>query len=533
MDESRRKELELRLARLQDEKERRVSAPDEPSPVDAALEIEGDEDGWMEDFGEGIAASIMKTGYGIADLVGGVGEGTFQLDPERLADMQEDAKDSGFGTAGNVVGEIGQFLLGGGLIAKGGLKAAKMAKAAERGSGQRKALRKAVGAIGRPGLVREASIAGGLGGLQYAGENESRAGNAITNAALVGAGGLALKGAAKAFKGAEVTKSAKKAMERGDYLTPGQAVKGGLVRALENVMGVLPGLASGVVKARSKGVNDWATGTLTGFTNKLGMKAPKRFDNKAAQDIVTKFDENANAAWNKAKSFSPADDFGKIITKVIDSKRLNADGDAEVAKILSRLFDPETGKKLILNKNELRVLYDDLGNLKGSNKATNDTMSELRQTIRNKIGKEAGDEVKVLNDIYPDYKTVKTALQNVPLTEGPVLITPKMLDAAAKTVSRKGQKRATQDQSFATATREGVETVERGEPGVLFDLLKGVAQTIPSPDKAMEVAGRAVLGQTKVQQIAQPAIRRMEEYSRALRRKGGVGGSAIFPAMEQ
>ena len=114
-----------------------------------------------------------------------------------------------------------------------------------------------------------------------------------------------------------------------------------------------------------------------------------------------------------------------------------------------------------------------------------------------------------------------------------MLITPKMLDAAAKTVSRKGQKRATQDQSFATATREGVETVERGEPGVLFDLLKGVAQTIPSPDKAMEVAGRAVLGQTKVQQIAQPAIRRMEEYSRALRRKGGVGGSAIFPAMEQ
>ena len=531
MDESRRKELELRLARLQDEKERRVSAPDEPSPVEAALEVEGNEDGWMEDFGEGIAASIMKTGYGIADLVGGVGEGTFQLDPERLADMQEDAKDSGFGTAGNVVGEIGQFLLGGGLIAKGGLKVAKMAKAAERGSGQRKALRKAVGAIGRPGLVREASIAGGLGGLQYADENESRAGNAITNAALVGAGGLALKGAAKAFKGAEVTKYAKKAMERGDYLTPGQAAKGGLIRAVENVMGVFPGLASGVVKARNKGINDWATGTLTGFTNKLGMKAPKRFDNKAAQDIVSKFDENANAAWNKAKSFSPADDFEKIIVKV--SPRLNEEGDKAVAKILSRVFDPETGKKLILNKNELRVLYDDLGNLKGSNKATNDTMSELRQTIRNKIGKEAGDEVKVLNDIYPDYKTVKTALQNVPLTEGPVLITPKMLDAAAKTVSRKGQKRATQDQSFATATREGVETVERGEPGVLFDLLKGVAQTIPSPDKAMEVAGRAVLGQTKVQQIAQPAIRRMEEYSRALRRKGGVGGSAIFPAMEQ
>ena len=70
MDESRRKELELRLARLQDEKERRVSAPDEPSPVEAALEVEGNEDGWMEDFGEGIAASIMKTGYGIADLVG-------------------------------------------------------------------------------------------------------------------------------------------------------------------------------------------------------------------------------------------------------------------------------------------------------------------------------------------------------------------------------------------------------------------------------------------------------------------------------
>tara|TARA_R110000868_G_scaffold124641_1_gene329402 strand:- start:34 stop:1680 length:1647 start_codon:yes stop_codon:yes gene_type:complete len=548
MDESRRKELELRLARLQDEKERRVSAPDEPSPVDAALEVEGDEDEWADDFGQGIAASLMKTGYGIADLVGGVGEGTFQLDPERLEDLQTDAKDSWGGTVGNVVGEVGQLAaLAAGTIGSFGSATPVTAPAAVASVGRigmllknaasgAKMAGRGLGKINpKTPVLREAALAGELGALQYADEGDSRLGNAAANAAMVGVGGLALGGLGRAVKGVKTSKEAKQAMARGDELTPGQAADnsflGSLTRGGENLLALVPGTAKGTQIARDRGMRGWSKNAIKSVTDTLGMAAPKNFNTTAAKAMVKKFDENTTAAWNSAIPFSPSDAFDDVI--VANWKRIGKKQRKKIDEITERLYDKDGGMR-ILDGDELRLLYDDLGAMKGKKTpGFNEALDDMRNAIRKNMGDEAGAKVDALRKIYPEYITVKTVLHNAGKVEGGVIISPKMLNTAAKTVGRKGLKGATDEEPFANAVLEGVETVGRIQPNVLYDAIKGFAQLAPSPQKLMDAGGRATLGQTKVQQIAQPAIRRMEALSKALRKKRGTGIGSVFAGMEQ
>jgi hypothetical protein len=337
MDENRRAELEKRLARLQDEKDRRASAPDEPSPVDAALEVEGDEDSWMEDFGEGITASLMKTGYGIADLVGGVGEGTFQLDPARLEDWQTDAKDGWGGTAGNVVGEVGQLLLGGTAI-----------KAGAKGLGLAKTLAKAP-------IAAEAASAGALGGLQYADEGDTRLGNAAANAAMVGVGGVALKGLSKAVKGANVTKAAAKMMKEGKVLTPGQAVEGDFWRGIENYMQSIPFLSKGASDAKARGVQNWGEYVAEKLGSQLGARS-KGFTPATNRLFKTKIRKGYEDAWGLAPGMS--DDTMAQVRKIVGDAKLNKDPSG-TRKLESILAAAEKLSKAPDGKGK-QLLYDGL-----------------------------------------------------------------------------------------------------------------------------------------------------------------------------
>jgi hypothetical protein len=91
---------------------------------------ERDAEPWYEDFAEGVVSSGMGTYYGIKDLTVGMDD----EDKARLKDWKEDAAQSGWGTAGNVVGEVAQLALPGGAALKGAkaLNAAgKLAKTAK------------------------------------------------------------------------------------------------------------------------------------------------------------------------------------------------------------------------------------------------------------------------------------------------------------------------------------------------------------------------------------------------------------------
>jgi hypothetical protein len=261
------------------------------------------------------------------------------------------------------------------------------------------------------------------------------------------------------------------------------------------------------------------------------MAAPKRFDTTAAKAMVKKFDENTTAAWNKATPFSPSDAFDDVI--VANWKRIGKKQRKKIDDITEQLYDEDGGMR-ILDGDELRLLYDDLGAMKGKkHPGFNNALDGMRDAIRKNMGDEAGAEVDALRKIYPEYMTVKTVLHNAGKVEGGVIISPKMLNRAATTVGRKGLKGATDEEPFANAVLEGVETVGRKEPNVLYDAIKGFSQIAPSPQAVMDAGGRAALGKTKIQQVAQPHIRRMEAYSKALRKKRGTGIGSVFAGMEQ
>ena len=90
-----------------------------------ANQYEGKEEAFYQDFGEGIGASALETWEGGKDLLSKTGlvDAPDESDLARLKDWQDDAGQSGWGTAGKIVGDIGQMAAGGGLIGAG-LKAA-------------------------------------------------------------------------------------------------------------------------------------------------------------------------------------------------------------------------------------------------------------------------------------------------------------------------------------------------------------------------------------------------------------------------
>jgi len=106
----------------------------------------------FEDFGEGIVASGLSTYYGLKDLVTDVTD----EDRARLKDWRDDAGESWAGTAGQVVGELGQLAIPGGAAMK-------------IGGGLSKAMKTIKG---------QSALAAGLGGAQLPGEESSRLANA-------------------------------------------------------------------------------------------------------------------------------------------------------------------------------------------------------------------------------------------------------------------------------------------------------------------------------------------------------------------
>ena len=581
MDESRRKELELRLARLQEERERRVSAPDEPSPVDAALEVEADEDSWMEDFGEGIAASVLKTGYGVLDLVGGVGEGEYQLDPKRLYNLQEDAKDSWGGTAGNIVGEVGQFITGGGLLAKGGLKLAKKAKAAGGGSTKRKALKKTARAISTPGIAREMGIAGGLGGLQYANENESRGGNALVNAGLVGVGGLAVKGIGKAIRGANRSPAAQELLEAGVYVPPGKAAEGAFVRGMHSLMRAFPTAAKAHVTSEARGLREYADyvanilGKDLGLKENVGRAGAKYWDDtaKVLSDAVKK-------GYDDAWALSPilSDKVATNMTQIINKAKVEGVGATKLNTIANRIKTVRENSAFgPVDPDRLRKLDKLIKKTKSFNDADgiNVYLDDLYDAMRLDMSTTALTALKKMDDVYPAFKTFKDVVSKATKTPEEAL-TSQGLKNSSYIMGNKGGGSFLGSAPLLKEGRLGAETIGLKMNSMILDQMKAIMHNVPTWQGGYEAMGRAVMGDTFVQkalqrndvgkimsavrdavrktinksaeaqnirelanrpgiqQAVRPTINRLEEMGKRLRTtRNNIGLGSVFAGMEQ
>tara|TARA_R110000803_G_scaffold70436_4_gene133366 strand:- start:8 stop:1612 length:1605 start_codon:yes stop_codon:yes gene_type:complete len=488
---------------------------------------------WYEDFGEGLGVSGLSTYYGIKDLFGA----TDDEDRATLADWKEDAGESGYGTAGRVLGEVVQMAvpMGAGLkLAKGAGMVAKAARLATAGK--------------YAPLAMEAAVATGHGALQLPEAGRSRGQNALESGAMALAGGAAVKGLGKALKGVTKSEAAKSLIKSGVKLTPADAVaKGHPLKNLESIASYIPFLAKGVKKARDESLRTFGdhitnvVGKKFGVTiSGLGDDAMKQMDGlikegyeeawaKAPEISVSAIDDIATAAA-KIKPVGSAETIINKIIKEADSilpkTKTSADKYMGVGSAKTDMEAVSTLDKLIRSSKAT-----------GDPHGINSVLDDMSKAIRNNLPKGAKDAVDEMDAIFPAYKVVEDALNAAASKTHKakdVLIDPMKLLGSSVAKGKKGMKGARGEAPLQKVAREGVETI--GREGIalpIMDVLKAGSTALPAVP-FMGAAGRAVLGDTAVQQVGRGFAKRYTNpLAKALRAKTGVGGATVGAAYEQ
>ena len=460
----------------------------------------GEKDRFYEDFGEGVVTSLKDTYYGVKDLTVGLGDD----DMDDLNDWRDDANESGWGTAGQVAGEIGQIMLPMG----GAMKGLKAAGKLKRGLSMGKA------------IAAETGIAGALGGLQLPEENETRTGNIARNAIMTAAGGGIAAGVGKAVKGISKSAEAKRILDAGGYLTPAQAAKdpNSLWRGAENLMAIIPGLSKGTNAAKAKAMKSWGRYAVKELETELGTKLQGGFSPMGLKRLDRVMDEGYMKAWGKAPSVKP-DTYAKM-TKTIrqaikDFGSRDTVGLRNILKDARKLLKEPSAKGM---KN-LDKRIKDAKTI--DNRAFNDVVDGLHDTIRQGLGPKTTKALAKMDGIYPKFKTYERVLNSVESTGD--LVTPTKLLKASAQQGQMGMRAARRQAPLQAPARAGKKTVDVSGPNILLDAIKGVSQNVMSP-VPLQTIGRGVMGQTAIQR----GLMKGSPYAKALRNKTGfTGGTAI------
>ena len=492
-----------------------------------------EKEAWYEDFGEGLGVAGLSTYYGIKDLFGA----TEDEDRATLADWKKDAGESGYGTAGRVIGEIAQMavpMAGVLKLAKGAGMAAKAARLATAGKYMP--------------LAMETAVATGHGALQLPEAGGSRGRNALESGAMALAGGAAVKGLGKAFKGVTKSDAAKSLRSAGVNLTPADATpKGHPLKNLESIAGYVLFLAKGVKKARDESLRTYGDHITNVIGKKFGVKisglgddAMKQMDEliekgykdawDMAPDISTSALDDISAAAAKIKPVGAAETkLSKIISEaenILPKEISSADKYMGVSRPKTDMEAVSTLDKLIRNSKAT-----------GDPDGINSVLDEMSKAIRANLPKNAKEAVDEMDAIFPPYKVVEDAL-NTAATKThkgkDVLLDPMKLLGSAVAKGKKGMKGARGEAPLQKVAREGVETI--GREGIalpLMDVLKAGSTAFPAVP-GMGIMGRTVLGDTAIQQVGRGFGKRyINPLAKALRAKTGVGGATVGAAYEQ
>jgi len=441
-----------------------------------------DPDPWYEDFGEGIAASAMGTYYGVQDLFG-------RMDDEekaRLKDWQEDAAESGWGTAGNVVGELAQLAVPGAGLAK----SAKVANALSR--------------TGRAApLVKEAVGASLLAGSKYADEEkgETRLGNVGKDLLGVGVGATVGQVLKKALKGVNINPEAKAMIDKGVELTPAKATGSGLLRATEGLMAITPGTAGATKRAREKMYGQWNKVTFNevappGVT--ITSAGPE-----GMQQLYKGFNDAYDDAW--AKAGRPSNTGLVSIVNQADAVGRELSGSAEsVARKITRdlkdLSQNFTAKGLKSFDNHLRKSIEDAYGGANPQAELGSALKNMRRTLRESVGDDAADALKAVDKQYGKYLPIRSTTSSVRALLNEGRFDPEMMAGGMKkhsTDSQLGRDAAPMSEFL----RDSLASVGKRDPTILPTVTKVLSSNLPSPDAPFQLINKMVLGQTAPQQL--------------------------------
>lgn len=467
---------------------------------------------WYEDFGEGVGVSALELGYGIKDLAG-------MMTPENQAtldDWKQDAGESGWGTAGQVAGELGQLIVPGAVALKGvraanlagkaAKLASKMGKATKAGEKASTGIRMAGTA---PVIAAEMGVGAGHGALKLPGEGETRGENAGKEAigALVGAG--AGKALGKLVQGVSKSKSGKALMDKGIPLTPGQASDNPIIEGLETMFEWMPIAARGTKKIQNEGKEAWGNMILKDTVPKGYADTITESGRAGYKQVQTAFNDAYKKAWSGvdevpqkvladvsksidnlnpanpigyAAKVNPTDElaFKKIKRAVDKSRNLQA---KNLVKADPRKIDRAIQK-------ELSKAY------KANNHGLATQLEALKAQYRGGLPGGVRKKLQKVDAHWDKKLTASEAVYAARKNKG--VFTPTHLMNASGKVGGKDALNLGASPLFKGAD-EGMDTVEQLKGAEPFNWMRKIfSEFTPSPP-FMRAAGRAILGDTAAQ----------------------------------
>ena len=480
------------------------SAPDtEPSPPSSVVPSEPREkEKWYEDFGEGLGVSALGTYYGIKDLVVGMDD----EDMATLKDWKDDAAQSGWGTAGEIVGEIAQIALPAGVATKG-LKVLSKAKT-----------------LGRtvPMLV-DALSTGALNAIKVPKEGESRADAALEGITDSLTGGVLFRALSKATRGVDITDYAKTILDNGGFLTAGKAAKSKSISGLESVAEVTPFLAKAVEKAQEKAKTSWGN-IVTKEAAPLGAKITAR-GQQGIKQLSAAYDDAYSAAWAKADKISNQ---GRVafVDAASDGLKYLPKNEANrvvyLASEFKNVLKELTPKNIKAYDNRLRRAID---SIPYDNRAYRDTLKAMREALRKGLPEDALKSLKEVDGQYAKYLVVKKATAAAAGEAGG--FTPSQLINAVKSVG--GVTRTAMGdaplQEIATAGKQTIGKKLGGQP---LEWFRRIAGSVPSP-VPVQTLSNMVIGQNPLQKAARKTIESetVDALRKYMPRSGQVSGAYL------
>jgi hypothetical protein len=431
---------------------------------------------WYEDFAEGVGVSGLDLWYGGKDLaaMAGLGDGQTDEDKANLADWRKDAGESGWGTGGQVAGEIAQLALPVSKLSKIP-KLVNMAKAAPK--------------------TLDAIKAVSLAGIRDPGE-DGRLERMATEGVLSGAGALAGRAGSKIFRGANKSDEATRVMDSGGYLTPAQASSGGPLTAIENLMSYFPSTGKGTLALRQKASDEYSERALKTFApDPSGVT-------KTGHEAIDQVHNQIQDGYKRGFATGNLDNADDLIADIDDIADLYGRTD-------SRMFEGIADDVADLadngNKDALNILDVKIGKLLTSNKSKSTQYADLkyiRGLLRGNLTEAGEAQVKAMDDIWPDYLATQRAGKNAHLNQGN--FNPAQHSSASSVTGGAAAGRGSMPSR--QVIDDGLETVGGELLAPPLSRTLRMLQKIPSPTDTMEFLGQRVLGNSPTQRAGRAVM---------------------------
>lgn len=442
---------------------------------------------------QGADYSVMSTGLGVKDLVGSGSE----FDEKYLAELKQKAHDDLWGILGQVGTDVLQMAIPGMGLAKG-LSALNAGRKAIIGS--------------------ESLLAGLFGGSKLPEEDETRLGNASSDAVITALGGTLFESLGKAARGFTKTPEAEELIKKGVNLTPGQASTG--ASALESMMSVVPFLAKPTNDLREEASDQ--VRNLAYNMSKAPLTKPVTKDGfEATRELRDGFSAGYDQAWKIGAEEIDKGAFGDVITEALRASKVIEKTDRN--KLKASINNLRT--KVANNNGEFTasMLSDfDKAIRKNAYKAetyeSEQALKEISRTLRENLPADAKIYLDKLDAEFPKYMTIRDASKKATTEKGAFDLN--QLATSSRKIGR--DKSGLGEAPLQDLIDLASPTVMKDLEGQPLDFLRRMSVNILGPTNVIRKGAKPALGDTALQKAA------VRGYDRSI---GGIAPRNIINAV--